>query len=83
MHYFNLISHQERSMGLSVSKANHHARCKVLTRAGIDHFRWHNLQHIRAHWHVFHGTPLDVLQELNGRSSYSMVRTMPICRSGI
>lgn len=37
-------------------------------------FRWHDLRHTWATWHIQSGlTPLDVLQKLGGWASYSMV----------
>ena len=36
-------------------------------------FRWHDLRHTWASWHVESGTPLLVLQELGGWKSYEMV----------
>ena len=45
----------------------------ALERAGIDNFTWHGLRHTWASWHVQNGTPLNVLQELGGWSSYDMV----------
>ncbi|MCY4419644.1 MAG: tyrosine-type recombinase/integrase, partial [Gammaproteobacteria bacterium] len=60
--------------GLPVTKANNHAWRKALVRAGIEDFRWHDLRHTWASWHVQQGTPLYVLQELGGWSSYAMVR---------
>lgn len=36
-------------------------------------FRWHDLRHTWATWHVQSGTPLEVLQKLGGWASYSMV----------
>lgn len=44
--------------------------CKA---AGLKHFRWHDLRHTWASWHVQAGTPLAVLQELGGWRSLSMV----------
>jgi len=36
-------------------------------------FRWHDLRHTWASWHVQAGTPLPVLQKLGGWSCYEMV----------
>jgi len=60
--------------GKSVTKANNHAWRKALVIAGIENFRWHDLRHTWASWHVQQGTPLHVLQELGGWSDYEMVR---------
>ena len=60
--------------GKRVTKANNHAWRKALRRAGIDDFRWHDLRHTWASWHIQSGTPLSVLQELGGWKSPEMVR---------
>lgn len=47
---------------------------RALQRAGIEDFRWHDLRHTWASWHVQGGTPLFALQELGGWETASMVR---------
>ena len=46
----------------------------ALERADIRDFRWHDLRHTWASWHVQNGTPLFALQELGGWESAEMVR---------
>ncbi|HTI96881.1 MAG TPA: tyrosine-type recombinase/integrase [Rudaea sp.] len=46
----------------------------AVVRAGIDrNFRWHDLRHAWASWHVQSGTRLQELMELGGWSSFDMV----------
>lgn len=59
--------------GQPVNKAGKKCWREALKRAGIENFRWHDLRHTWASWHVQSGTPLNVLQELGGWSSYDMV----------
>jgi integrase len=56
-----------------VTRANNHAWRKALVRAGIKDFRWHDLRHTWASWHVQNGTPLHVLKELGGWADLTMV----------
>ncbi len=46
---------------------------KELDEYKYTKFRWHDLRHTWASWHVQAGTPLPVLQKLGGWSCYEMV----------
>ncbi len=70
--------------GHPVTKASTKSWKSALVRAGIDvferedgrkssEFRWHDLRHTWASWHVMNGTPIEVLQKLGGWKTLSMV----------
>lgn len=60
--------------GKRVKKANTKAWREGLKRAGIEDFRWHDLRHTWASWHIQNGTPIHILQELGGWSDIKMVQ---------
>ncbi|KWW38412.1 integrase [Cupriavidus metallidurans] len=60
--------------GKPITQVSTKAWYAALERAGIQDFRWHDLRHTWASWHVQNGTPLFALQELGGWESPEMVR---------
>jgi len=69
--------HQRRVFtyrGKPIAKVGTKLWRKALEKADIENFTWHGLRHTWASWHVQNGTPLNVLQELGGWSSYEMVQ---------
>ena len=60
--------------GEPVRRANGKAFRNACKKVGIEDFRWHDLRHTWATWHVQRGTPLEVLQELGGWSDFKMVK---------
>jgi len=60
--------------GRPISQVSTKAWYEALERAEIRDFRWHDLRHTWASWHVQNGTPLYALQELGGWESPEMVR---------
>ena len=46
---------------------------KAVKRAKLEPLRFHDLRHTWASWHVQNGTPIEVLKELGGWKSLSMV----------
>jgi integrase len=72
-----LGKHEERVFvyrGQPIARCNNKGWRAALKRVGIEHFRWHDLRHTWASWHVQAGTPLHVLQELGGWSTFAMVQ---------
>ncbi len=70
-HPVYVFSHRGRA---PIGQLNTKAWCGALKRAGIEDFRWHDLRHTFASWHVQAGTPLNSLQELGGWESTEMVK---------
>lgn len=56
--------------GQPIQRFNTKAWRKALKRAGISDFRWHDLRHTWASWHVQNGTSLQELQQLGGLGKF-------------
>lgn len=59
--------------GKPIRKCSTKAWAKAKKRANIEDFKWHDLRHTWASWHVQKGTPLARLMELGLWRSYDMV----------
>jgi integrase len=60
--------------GRPLGQANTRSWRNALKRADIKNFRWHDLRHVWATWHVMAGTTMAELQELGAWKSAEMVR---------
>jgi integrase len=56
-HQTNVFTYE----GNPVTRANNRAWRNALKRAKIDDFRWHDLRHTWASWHIQNGTPIQIL----------------------
>ena len=61
------------SDGEPIPKASSGEWYAALKAASIQNFKWHDLRHTWASWHVMAGTPLEVLQKLGGWAKIEMV----------
>lgn len=60
--------------GNTITQVNTKTWRRALNEVGIESFRWHDLRHTWASWHIQEGTPQHILQELGGWSSPEMVQ---------
>lgn len=60
--------------GRPIKRANTRAFKSALKAAGIEDFRWHDLRHTWASWHVTSGTNLHELQIMGGWAKTDMVQ---------
>jgi integrase len=79
---FKHLTHVFTYQGKPVHQTNGKAWHAALKRAEITNFRWHDLRHTWASWHVQNGTPLAVLKELGGWSDIKMVMKYAHLSSG-
>ena len=68
-HDFNVFTYKRKPIG----QCNTRAWRLALQRAGISNFRWHDLRHTWASWHVQSGTSLQELQLLGGWLCFEIV----------
>lgn len=61
-------------LGEPIKQVSTRAWYLALKRAGLQSFRFHDLRHTWASWHIQSGTPLFALQELGGWETERMVR---------
>jgi len=62
-----------RKNGKRISKIDHRLFQEALRQTGINDFRFHDLRHTWASWHVQAGTPLYTLKTMGGWETLEMV----------
>lgn len=60
--------------GARIEQVDRRAFTAALQEVGLKDFRFHDLRHTWASWHVQNGTPLFVLKELGGWETLDMVK---------
>lgn len=68
------MTHVFSRKGSPIKKVDRRMFATACEKAGIEDFRFHDLRHTWASWHVQAGTPLMVLKELGGWETIAMVQ---------